>query len=110
MRVRRAYLLVPQKIAMKNRSFKITVCFETRPDGGLRAWSDDVPGLVLSHTDIDGVLEDVTEALRVILSHKFHTEIEVRPLGNIREALENDGIVALRGFVSGPKEYVATLQ
>lgn len=88
-----------------DRSFKVTVCFEQRPDGGLRAWSEDVPGLVLSHTDIDGVLEDVTEALTVILSHQFSAPIEVKPLSNIREALENDGIVAPVGF-AGSKEYV----
>ena len=87
--------------------FKITVCFEPRPDGGLRAWSDDVPGLLLSHTDMDGVLKDVTEALRVILSHRLNTEIEVQPLGNIREALEDGGIVAPRGSVPSQKEYVA---
>jgi hypothetical protein len=96
------------EIAMKNRSFKVTVCFESRPDGGLRAWSDDVPGLVLSHTNIDGVLEDVTEALKLILSHKFETEIDVKPLADIREMLENNGIVAPKGFVPGHKEYVAT--
>ncbi|MCA6121254.1 hypothetical protein J6500_04945 [Bradyrhizobium sp. WSM 1704] len=102
-------LVQQQKVAMKNRSFKVTVCFESRPDGGLRAWSDDVPGLVLSHTNIDGVLEDVTEALSVILSHQFNTQIDVKPLGNLREMLEENGIVAPRGFVPGPKEYVATV-
>lgn len=93
---------------MTDKSFKITVCFEQRPDGGLRAWSDDVPGLVLSHTDVDGVLSDVTEALKVILSYRFDANVDVRPLGNIREALENRGIVPPRGFVPGPKDYVAT--
>ena len=97
-------------MSMKTRSFKLTVCFEARPDGGLRAYSDDVPGLVLSSLDIDGVLEDVTEALKVILSHKFNAEIDVKPLTDIREALESNGIVAPKGFVPGPKEYVATLQ
>lgn len=89
------------------RSFKVTVCFEQRPDGGLRVWSDDVPGLVLSSTDIDGVLADVTSTLGVMLSHLMNTDIEVEPLGNITEALENDGIVPPKGFVPGLKEYVA---
>jgi hypothetical protein len=91
------------------RSFKVTVNFEPRPDGGLRAWSDDVPGLVLSHTDIDGVIADVTQALKVILSHQLNAEIDVQPLRNIREMLESNGIVAPGGFVPGPKEYVATM-
>lgn len=93
---------------MNDRSFKITVCFERRPDGGLRAYSDEVPGLVLSHTDIDGVLADVTEALKVILSHRLKADIDVKPLENIRETLENNGIVPPKRFVPGPKEYVAT--
>jgi len=93
---------------MTNRSFKLTVCFEKRSDGGLRAWSEDVPGLVLSHTSVDDLLEDVTSALQVILSHRVRAEIEVKPLEDIREMLENKGIIAPRGFVPGPKEYVAT--
>ena len=93
---------------MTDRTFKITVCFEARPDGGLRAYSDDVPGLALSSTDLDGVLADVTEALSYILSQKMQTEIQVRPLEDIRPALENRGIVApSRPAVPGPKEYVA---
>lgn len=94
----------------RTRSFKLTVCFESRPDGGLRAYSDDVPGLILSSTDIDGVLEDVTEALKVILSHRFQAEVEVEPLGDIREALETNGIVGRTApFVPGPREYVAII-
>ena len=90
---------------MSGRIFKITVCFELRPDGGLRAYSDDVPGLVLSSLNIDGVLEDVTEALKVILSERLKADVEVEPLPNIRQVLESDGIVA--PAMPGPREYVA---
>jgi hypothetical protein len=62
-----------------DRSYKIVVCFERRPDGGLRAWSDDVPGLVLSHRDHDGVLADVITGIREILSDRLGVAIEVRP-------------------------------
>jgi hypothetical protein len=95
---------------MSSRTFKVTVCFESRPDGGLRAYSDDVPGLVLSSLNIDGVLEDVTEALKVILSYRLGTDIEVEPLGDIREALANNGIIPHRPFIPGPREYVAIRQ
>jgi hypothetical protein len=95
---------------MSNTKFKITVCFESRPDGGLRAYSDDVPGLVLSSLDIDGVLEDVPNALSVILSERLNAEIEVEPLPNIREALEDNGIVSPQRFIPGPREYVAIRQ
>jgi len=93
---------------MSTRSFKLTVCFEARADGGLRAWSDDVPGLVLSHIDADSLLADVPEALKVILSHQWGTEADVKPLGDIREALENQGVVPPQGLDPGFREYVAT--
>jgi hypothetical protein len=95
---------------MLSRTFKITVCFEARPDGGLRAYSDDVPGLVLSSPDIDGVLGDVTQALSVILSERFKANVKVEPLAGIREALESNGVVAPKAFVVGPREYVAIRQ
>lgn len=95
---------------MSSRTFKVTVCFEPRDDGGLRVYSDDVPGLVLSSTDVDGVIEDVPTALSVILSDRFGAEIAVEPLGNIREALENNGIVPRKDFMRGPREYVAIRQ
>jgi hypothetical protein len=90
-----------------HRSYKVTVCFESRPDGGLRAWSDDVPGLVLSHTNVDEVLEDVVSALKTILSHQLNAEVDVEPLGDIREMLEDNGIVARKGFIPSSREYVA---
>lgn len=91
---------------MADKTYKITVCFEARPDGGLRAYSDDVPGLVLSSMDIDGVLADVIEALSFILSQKMHQEVQVRPLEDVRAMLENNGVVGPRA-VPGSKEYVA---
>jgi hypothetical protein len=57
----------------------VTVRFERRDDGGLRAWSDDVPGLVLSNRDPHRVLDDVIPALRVLLGH-VHGSVDVRQL------------------------------
>jgi hypothetical protein len=93
-----------------SKPFKVTVCFEARPDGGLRVYSDDVPGLVLSSMDVDGVLEDVTEALKYILSERFNAQVDVEPLGDIREVLENNNIVEPRQFEPGPREYVAAIR
>jgi hypothetical protein len=45
---------------------RVTVCFERREDGGLRAYSDDIPGLVLSHSDPQKLLADVMPALEVL--------------------------------------------
>lgn len=92
---------------MSDKAIKIVVTFEARPDGGLRAWSEDVPGLVLSHMDIDGVLEDVKTAIEVILSSRLNADIQVQPLVNVREALEANGIVKPAASYVGSKEYVA---
>jgi len=46
---------------------EITLKFQDREDGGLRVWSDDVPGLVLSGPDPVAVIGDVGPALSVLL-------------------------------------------
>lgn len=93
---------------MRKRSIKVQVTFERREDGGLRVWSPDVPGLVLSHTDIDGVLADVKTALEVILSEKWGKRVEAAPLDGYREMLEDDGIVDRKTEIQpGQREYVA---
>ena len=57
--------------------FKVVVTFERRADGGLRAYSDDVPGFVLSHSDQAAVLDDVKPALEKILSHMFDGQVMI---------------------------------
>lgn len=44
----------------------ITLRVQRRADGGLRVWSDDVRGLILSHSDPKKVMEDVLPALDVL--------------------------------------------
>lgn len=90
-------------------SYKVVVHFDRRPDGGCRAWSEDVPGLTLSSADIDGMISDIPEALRVILSHMLGSAVTVSPLGGIREALEANGIVSPSLPVK-QREYVAYRQ
>ena len=64
-------------------SYKVTVCFERREDGGLRAWSEDLPELVLSHSDPAQVLADVEAAMRVILEHRLGGAVEIEPLESL---------------------------
>ena len=42
---------------------EITITLAPREDGGLRVWSDDLPGLVLSHISQRLVLEDLGPAI-----------------------------------------------
>lgn len=92
---------------MSDKSIKVTVTFESREDGGLRVWSSDVPGLILSHQNVDGVLEDVIAALEVILSEQLGQPVEARPLVGLRELLEDNGVIGSQRFAPGPREYVA---
>jgi hypothetical protein len=50
---------------------KVVVTFEDRENGGLRAYSDDIPGFVLSHSDPVAVLKDIEPALEEILSYRL---------------------------------------
>lgn len=44
-----------------------TVTFAKRPDGGMRVFSQDLPGLVLSHSDPDKVAADVWPAVKMLI-------------------------------------------
>jgi hypothetical protein len=44
-----------------------TVTFAKRPDGGMRVFSQDLPGLILSHSDPDKVAADVWPAVKVLI-------------------------------------------
>lgn len=71
----------------------VSVIFERRGDGGLRAYSNDVPELVLSHSNVDALLSDVKPALEVILSAKHGCPVTALLDGNLRNSLELDGII-----------------
>ena len=60
--------------------FKIVLRIQQRADGGVRVWSDDVPGLVLSGADPEAVYRDVRPAVEEILSARLGCKVEVRNL------------------------------
>ena len=77
---------------MSGSEFKVSVILERREDGGLRAYSDDVPGLILSSKNIDGLLSDVPVVLSACLSHTLGKQITVAPLPDLKDILSgNDG-------------------
>jgi len=88
---------------------KIVVRFERRADGGLRAFSEDVPGFVLSHSDQAAVLSDVKPALEEILSDMFGAKVVVEELPQLREKLAQAGVVAAGRDVPETQEYVTHL-
>ena len=61
-------------------TIKIIVHFEGREDGGLKAYSDDLAGFVLSHSDPNAVLKHVKPTLEGILSCLFKEPIVLEEL------------------------------
>lgn len=59
---------------------RIRVVFEDREDGGLRVFSNEVPGFALSHPDAEAVLQDVQPALEMIISALMGTPVTVAPV------------------------------
>jgi hypothetical protein len=45
----------------------VRISFRERDDGGLRIWSDDIPGLILSGADPSAVWRDLGPAIEVLL-------------------------------------------
>jgi hypothetical protein len=66
---------------------KIVVIFERREDGGLRVFSDDVPGFVLSHSDPRAVLDDVKPALERMLLHILGKDVVVSELSRLNQKI-----------------------
>jgi hypothetical protein len=78
-------------------------------DGGLRVWSADLPGFVLSHSDCEAVFADIGPALETILSDLLGSHVRVGPAEGLREHLENRGLIPSYG-TSIQRNYVAQLE
>lgn len=87
--------------------FKVTVTFEPREDGGVRAYSADVPGLVLSSRNVAGLIDDVPTVLQVCLSHQFQEQVLVEPLADIHQIVRDRFASPEMTAAPGPKEFVA---
>ena len=88
---------------------RLWLTFEKREDNGLRVYSEDVPGFVLSHSDCALVFADIKPALETILAEMLGTNVTVGPLETLREKLEDDGFIPIYGNLE-KREYVAQLE
>jgi hypothetical protein len=86
------------------RYAKVVVVIEHRDDGGLRAYSNDVPGFVLSHRNPEAVISDIGPALERILSAMWGVEVKADPLPQVGAAPEDE---PSRVNVRRSQEYVA---
>jgi hypothetical protein len=89
-----------------NNYFKVVVILERRSDGGLRAYSDDVPGFVLSHSNPLSVLADIKPALEGILSHMFEGGVVVKELASLRERITQTDTAGELPLSTPTREYV----
>jgi hypothetical protein len=94
-------------MSTEKRYLKVTVTFERRDDGGLRAFSDDVPGFVLSHSNADAVVADVAPALQTMVSSILEAEVVIGELGTLRSELVDAGIIDGPAHEQFTREYVA---
>ncbi|MDK8874395.1 hypothetical protein [Paracoccus sp. SSJ] len=92
---------------MTGTEFKVSVIFEQREDGGLRVYSDDVPGLILSSANIDGLLDDVPAVLSACLSHTLGKQITVAPLLELKDILSAEADAEKDRASPGTKEFLA---
>jgi len=91
-----------------DRYLKVTVTFERREDGGLRVYSDDVPGFVLSGPNPHAVLDDVVPALTALFEHNKGMNVQFGPIVEVLAELEANGFIPAHGSVE--REYVAPIQ
>ncbi len=68
-------------------SIKIVIHLQRRPDGGLRVWSDDVPGLVLSHADAGRVMADIIPAVETIMGEVLGCSVRASELVSARSVI-----------------------
>ena len=66
----------------------ISVKLQPREDGGLRAFSDDIPGFVLSHSDSEALAADIKPALETMLSALFDVPVSVSEVESVRARID----------------------
>lgn len=91
-----------------DRYLKVAVTFERRPDGGLRAFSADVPGFHLSGPDPEAVFNDVVPALETLFKCNRNMAVRFGAVTDARAELEANGLLPPQADRE-TREYVAPL-
>lgn len=68
----------------------LAVRFDDRADGGLRATSEDMPGLILSNADKKAVVDGVPVAIKAILEHQGFQDVSVKHSKSLAEIINGD--------------------
>jgi hypothetical protein len=67
----------------------VTVTLADREDGGLRVFSDDLPGLILSGSDRTQVASAIIPSIEALFRHKGFGDVVVRPTKPVAEVLQS---------------------
>jgi|SRR5579862_3013593 len=73
---------------MGRRVAVVTVTLEDRPDGGLRVYSEVLPGLILSGPDRHAVGEAIAPAIQALFEHQGYQIVGVFPNQPIPEVMK----------------------
>lgn len=93
---------------IRHDMLKLTVRFAWRDDGGLRAWCDDLPGFVLSHSDAQAVIDDVEPALETMLAARYDRKVRVYPL-TPPESFDLTSELPMPAFMIPQREYASQI-
>ena len=67
----------------------VTVTIEDREDAGLRVYSDDLPGLILSGSNKDAVFQNIAPAIRALFERKGLLDVTVHATRSLDDVLKN---------------------
>ena len=73
---------------MGRRVAVVTVTLEDRSDGGLRVFSEVLPGLILSGPDKRAVAESIAPAIQALFEHQGYQILGVHPHQPIPEVMK----------------------
>jgi len=69
----------------------VTVTLEDRDDGGLRIFSDDLPGLIMSVKNRDGIEAKIVKAIEILFDYKGYKGVRVRSTIPIQSVMQQEG-------------------
>jgi hypothetical protein len=87
----------------------VTVTLADREDGGLRVFSDDLPGLILSGSDRTTVAAAIIPSIAALFRHKGFADVVVRPTKPVAEVLRSASPRDMDVHVQHQKQFVVEL-
>lgn len=71
---------------------RITIKFDRRDDGGLRAHSDDIPEFYLASPNPQDVLDDIIPVIEKILKNNYREELKILVVSDLEAVARELGL------------------